>query len=461
MTIKNRTLAERILDCFPSGTYALHALLQLLEILESRTVETAAVECRIQPKLLINPDFVATWAETPEKLLMLIMHELHHVLLGHTRLFARVTKVDNLVFDAVINALLCRMFPGKAYTSFFTDFYDQREFPACLLRPPSGWNPASYPAPPIALRGKKRKVLAEVHRSLYSEKGATYHDIFEGLRNSFTEEMAAGVLLIGDHRAGGSQFGRLDPRSPLLSDMVRQIVERWPQPPQPIRGRSLAEILKQEHIGVSRKPSNGAILRNLLRRVANTGQRGRGAPLRGKKAATISTPLPTFDRRSVVLNALGVPNLLHAAQLNHIGRVHGEKVHVYLDVSGSIGDLKAVLYGALLDCRDFVYPWVHLFSTEVADVTPGQMRSGTCLSTNGTDIACVAEHMRDHGIRRAVLITDGYVGHPEGLDRETLAGATLGVLLTPGNSTRKDLGDVIKHWAQLSEGGSDEQNLHF
>ena len=30
--------------------------------------------------------------------------ELHHVLLGHTKLFKRVTLADNIVFDAVINA---------------------------------------------------------------------------------------------------------------------------------------------------------------------------------------------------------------------------------------------------------------------------------------------------------------------------------------------------------------------
>jgi len=453
MTHTKKSLAERILDCFPSGTYALHALLQLLEILESRTVETAAVECRIQPRLLINPDFVATWAETPEKLLMLVMHELHHVLLGHTRLFSCVTKVDNLVFDAVINALLCRMFPGKAYTSFFTDFYDQNQFPVCLLRPPSGWSPGTYPATPSALRGRKMRALAEVHRSLYSEKGATYHEIFDALRYSLTEEMVAGVPLLGDHTERGSQFGKLDARSPLLFDVVRQIVERWPQPPDPIRGRSLAEILKQENIQVSREPSNGAILRSLLRRVANVGRVGRGAPVPGKKTITINTPLPAFDRRSIVLNALGVPNLLHAAQLDYPHRVDGEKVHVYLDVSGSIGDLKAALYGALLECQSFVYPRVHLFSTKVADVTTGQLRSGTCQSTNGTDIVCVAEHIRDHRIRRAVLVTDGYVGQPEGLDHETLADTTLGVVLTPGNSTRKDLADVTKHWAQLNHGG--------
>src|SRR5688572_6165173 len=92
-------LADRILDCFPSESYALIALLKLLDIEESRDVPTAAVECRMQPRLLVNPDFVDLHAFTPERLLMLVMHELHHVLLGHTRLFPRVTPAQNFVFD--------------------------------------------------------------------------------------------------------------------------------------------------------------------------------------------------------------------------------------------------------------------------------------------------------------------------------------------------------------------------
>ena len=84
-------LEERILECFPSGSYALSALLRLMDIVESDKVPTAAVECRIQPRLLINPEFVSAHADTPEQLLMLVMHELHHVLLGHTTLFPTAT----------------------------------------------------------------------------------------------------------------------------------------------------------------------------------------------------------------------------------------------------------------------------------------------------------------------------------------------------------------------------------
>ena len=60
------------------------------------------------------------------------------------------------------------------------------------------------------------------------------------------EEQAAAVPLLGDHAEGGDTDGELENRSPLLLETVRTIVERWPQPPDPIKGRSLADLLKGE-----------------------------------------------------------------------------------------------------------------------------------------------------------------------------------------------------------------------
>ena len=54
MTTPTKSISERILDCFPSGTYALHALLQIVEVVETTKVDTAAVECWIQPRMLIT-----------------------------------------------------------------------------------------------------------------------------------------------------------------------------------------------------------------------------------------------------------------------------------------------------------------------------------------------------------------------------------------------------------------------
>jgi hypothetical protein len=52
-------------------------------------------------------------------------------------------------------------------------------------------------------------------------------------------------------------------------------------------------------------------------------------------------------------------------------------------------------------------------------------------------------------VKRAVVLTDGYVGRPTGADRETLCRVKLGVALTPGNSSRADLEEVTDFWAQL------------
>ena len=59
-------LTERILDAFPSGSYSISALLRICDSVETDAVPTAAVECRVQPKLLINPAFVKKHAATPE-----------------------------------------------------------------------------------------------------------------------------------------------------------------------------------------------------------------------------------------------------------------------------------------------------------------------------------------------------------------------------------------------------------
>lgn len=451
-----RPIAERILDSFPSGSYALHALLQVLEIVESEEVPTAATECRLQPRMLVNPRFVDDHAETPEKLLMLVMHELHHVLLGHTRLFPRASAVDNLVFDAVINALLCRMFPEPEHTRFFSDYYDDASFPNCLLRPPAKWSPDNpRPDCPPALADPSMSKARRVYEQLYSERGASYHDLYGVLGKQLTEEQAKGVTLLGGHQADGRHgIDEVDLRegSPLLFGAVRRIVEDWPQPPDPIRGRSLEELIRVEPVRPVISPTNRQALRQLLRKVG--GVNGYGPSRRAWREVTriVETPISSFQRRSVVLETLGAQPLLHQASIP-VRRwlPAGERVHVYLDVSGSIGDLKSALYGAVLDCCAFVHPRVHLFSTVVEDVSLAGLRNGDCTTTGGTDIACVVSHMKGNLVKRAVIITDGYVGIPSGEHRRTLENAILGVALTPGMTTRSDLDAVTDHWTQLRE----------
>jgi hypothetical protein len=113
-----------------------------------------------------------------------------------------------------------------------------------------------------------------------------------------------------------------------------------------------------------------------------------------------------------------------------------ERVHLYLDVSGSMDGLREALYGAALDCRDWLHPVVHLFSTRIDDVTLAELAAGVCRSTGGTDLRCVTAHLRRHRVRRAVLLTDGYVGDPGAADARTLRAVRLGVAYVPMHDAR-------------------------
>ena len=453
MTIACDSLTDRIFSTLPAGQYCLPALMQILEVVESTAVPSAAVECASRPRLFINPQFVAKHAQTPEKLLMLVMHELHHVMLGHTRLYQRVSQVDNLVFDAVINAMLCRLIPQDEYTALFRDFYKWGRFPECFLRPPPKWHPShGKVTPPTALASRKHQPLSQLYCALYSPTGATYHELREAFTNCGDAARFDPPKLLGDHTSegsGSSSDGELDTRTPALFDEMRRITKSWPTPGFG-RGGPTAHDLFERACQVPR--SNRRRLELILRRVAAFTQcAGRTAKV-DTVVSPLTTPVPHIDRRSVVLKALGGRTILYRAECPVRRATQKQlRVHVYLDVSGSIGNLVGPLYGAVLACREMVHPTIHLFSTKVADVTLDELRRGVCKTTGGTSIECVASHMAKHRVRRAVIITDGFVGVPTANAAAALNACTVGVAIPPGNSSRRDLGDFTDHWINLTE----------
>ncbi len=454
MTAAFESITDQILSTFPAGQYCLPSLLRILEIVETSSVPTACVECAQRPRLFINPQFVAEHAQTPEKLLMLVMHELHHVVLGHTRLFRRVEPIDNLVFDAVINAMLCQLFPAAEYTALFSDFYREDRFPECFLRPPSSrvrWS--GEVELPVALQGRKRSALAQLYSALYSYEGATYSELREAFAVKLDESRIDPSKLLGDHRqegSGSSSDGQLENRTPVLLEELRRSSGKWPPQFDRIIGRSARELL-----WISTElppPNNRSRLESILRKVGIATQAGGRIPKRTEAIATVTSPVPSIDRRSVVVKALGGRSLLCRTEVP-VKRVTGAsmRVHVYLDVSGSIGPLVGPLYAAVLSCREMVHQTIHLFSDEVADVSIDELRRGVGRTTGGTSIECVASHMAKHRVRRALIITDGFVGSPDAAGATVLKRAVLGVALTPGQSSRCELQEFAKHWVTLTE----------
>jgi len=448
-------LSDRILDCFPSGSYALTGLLRLLDIEETTSVPTAAVECKVQPKLLMNPEFIAHHAQTSEKLLMLVMHELHHILLGHTTLFPRITPEQNFVFDAVINGIVCRMFPSPEHTAFFMDFYKADAFPECLLRPPVGWpqSKTAFDYSPSSLAGQTGLFgakLKEVHAALYSDAGASYQEVFDVLPKALKGAGIGDIPLLGGHRPVDCIDGGIEERSPLLFDIVRGLVESWPQPPDPIKGRSLADVLSTVSIQPIRIPSKRHKLRALIKKVAGLSAHGAVRQTQDTQRACTS-PIPSVNRKSLVLQSMGIQPLLHSAQMTSKLRTpSGEKVHVYVDVSGSMNGVLTALYGAVLDCNEMVHGKVHLFSNHIADISLAQLRSGVCITTGGTDIDCVARHIDTHKVRRALFITDGWVGKPIGRHLDVLHQTKLAVAYMGDTTNTADLAKVANFTTLLS-----------
>ena len=478
------SLQERIFDCFPAGNYGLLAMLRLVDIVETEEIPSAAIECCLNPKLLINPRFVKEHADTSEKLLMLVMHEIHHILLGHTTLFPTATRVDNFIFDCVINALLSRMFPSPAYTSFFTHFYSEENFPECFLRPPRNWNGKDVENLPIAFQGMKhiyKRRYIQLYEALYSETGVSYEDLLKVFSKNTNSKLKYGSLIGGhnpdveahadvvlpaetgledssfnqkasDHDAENSgELGQnlaesaecnidstspyLQNTSPLLFDLVRKIVEKWPTPPDPIKGRSLSNILKEGSLDVGNVVNPVIQLRNLFRKIADQNLNGRKYEI-GESLTNCFSSVPGFARRDLILQSLGNQPLYFVNTLmTRRPMPFGERVHVYVDVSGSMNGILEPVYRAVNSCSDWVHETVHLFSNEVVDVSLRQFRSGYVESSYGTDIICVANHISDNQIKRACVITDGYVGEPSGEERKILASTKLGVCLTGDDST--------------------------
>jgi hypothetical protein len=115
------------------------------------------------------------------------------------------------------------------------------------------------------------------------------------------------------------------------------------------------------------------------------------------------------DRRAHLQRLLGADPLWWQGTAMQDGRQPAGQVAVYLDVSGSMALWLPVLLESLTEAAALLRWPLYGFSTEVHPVTRSELAAGRFRSTGGTHIACVAQHLADSRIGRAVVITDGDV----------------------------------------------------
>ncbi len=240
-------IRERIFNVLPAASYQMEKLFGLFDIEFSDETETACVECRTTPWLLLNKGFLDEYCRDDGDLFLLILHELYHLILGHTRLFPRVAPIDNIVFDAVINSMLCRTVGRTVGTKLFTRINGYDSLPGRLLRPPPGW-PDECTGVLAALPSEEQRIIGLLYGAAESSK-ITYHDIYELLRKELAGRDVPNVLLLGSHGLEQNEDG-------LLKEAVRRIVEGWPPPPFRIAGRDEGRSAENFWLRPVDKPGN-------------------------------------------------------------------------------------------------------------------------------------------------------------------------------------------------------------
>ncbi len=457
------SIVSRILNVLPAHSFEMLTFFSLFQVRFSDKVETACVTCREAPEMLLNKAFIESHCKTDEHLLMLVMHELYHVILGHTRLFPRSTPKLNVIFDAVINAILCSLFPAKEYTSFFTSYYPADEMPFALLRPPGDGTPPE---------------AKEALRLLYGENGcATYYDVAQALA-----DMPDAIILrlrAGDEAEGGmpekdpdddapvllgSHSGDEEkPPSPELTELLNKIIAKWPCPDRLLPGRDMGGEEREREF--EDDDAGDAALARAMRRLMGMATLPGPAELRRRAvheiASESSTFLPSWTDRTHEAREIALGEALLWRTQTAIRRPvcrDRRKTFVYLDVSGSLSAKVATLADAIEPFFRKGLCTVHVFSTVVAETTVKDLSAARFRTTGGTDIDCVFEHALSLPARKRpksiVVVTDGFTGSPAPAlaERFRAAGMKMFVGLVgdgSGHDASRDLDSIATQFVKL------------
>ncbi len=410
-------LLEGVIATAGMHTRALDTLLTVSKVVWSTEIATACIECAERPRLLLNPDFVRRWCTTPERLTMLVLHELAHVMLGHTRLFPRPTALHNIAFDAIINRtvldmLLLARAPVHRYAALLEAFYDDSRAPQFLLRPPPGWPHA----PAWGAPSRRPDRLRRIHRALYSGAvsdagvlGVTYGEIIEALREE-EPDCGADAALLGAHGstpleeellAGGRDVVAAEVLSGQL-DVLRGLLPG-----------GAAALNTPQVRAAARVPALERALRELLRTAAHA-RYGASRPFEW-----VSRPIAVVhrmhDRRAAgrvhAARMLGAPHPMLFAGQALDRRPQPTGVTIYVDVSGSMNGVLPHLRRALQALHAEIAPTLYWFSTKVVPATALHLETGRIPTTGGTSVTAVLRHAVatvTHGTP-IVMLTDGYL----------------------------------------------------
>jgi hypothetical protein len=356
------------------------------------------------------------------------------------------------------------MNPEPSWTALFREYYKPNIFPFYFLRPPVGFpHKEEYPD---TMPKEHQRILHQ----LYYRNGGSFHELFHLLSKEIRIIKAISPTIKGNHgedsntmdsnHDSGDEEGEktltsdeiidallgnhdADKRgheyhdNPEIFAAIRAIVERWPQPKDPLVGRSLNNIKETIKVHIIKPTTPEQSVKKALIAAASG-----GSIVHRKNVQTKSRRLqqvyPSKDRRAFALSAGGHPNLIYRKMIPFTEKGLAP-VHIYIDVSGSMKYFIPQIMSAVISCKKWIQTDIYTFSNGVEKTDMSELQEGRFRTTRGTDILELTRHLKKNRFKNVVILTDGYVGPP---DPETISyiknKTKLHVVLTM-NGFKKDL----------------------
>jgi len=354
--------------------------------------------------LRYNPEFVAQYVTCKEDLFSLVFHELLHPMFGH--FIHRCGDIENIAADAIINAVISTIYLDRSRQGNLFRKIHQPKGLEGLMRPESRMYNSRYD-----------RVYDRLYtRGYHDDDSMTTGELIQTLKILTQTENLEGVVLLGTHGDAGSDND--DGIAGLPKEGLARIAEDIKRSiaANACKQAGYSETLMEQFMEALR--THLSIRKVLLQKFATKRKVDRFKEMFQDRRITAS-PIPIHpSKRDIVLLAGGIyPCYFHNRLSKPQTRDRG--LAIYLDVSGSVNEYLPKILGVLKSLRNELTT-IFQFSNKVVETTFETLLKGNIRTTFDTDFNCVAQSILDHGLDKAVIITDGYASMSKEL-KEQLA----------------------------------------
>lgn len=396
-TESQKQIISRIYSVVPKNSIWMDELLKISSISFSEKIETACTNLETK-EMILNENFIDEYCQSDEHLLMLILHELYHIIMGNILIPMSIDsnmEINIIILDSIINARLCKIFKEQKYVSFFEETYPHADsFPECILRPKCEETPEEF-YPVLDL--------------LYESNDASYEKVLKMLQEIFKNNPQE------DTQNETTQEPLNEEQLSNIEEKYDEILSKKPETReqiiQEVNGKSF------KFVPFSTEEINGWIAKikdifeNELEHEKRYVMTSYDPNL---PSGTMSTFMPSIHDRTHLSKTLLYENrpLLFNKKVSYIEKSKKEEIKtpIYLDVSFSMApflDRVQYLLSSIMQTYKFK---LYAFSTDVSELPTDKVKKGKFSTRGGTDINALFKHYfslkREEQSEKIFIITD-------------------------------------------------------